>query len=87
MRFLEVRKIAKLSLKQLAQKNWFDAVITLDQLVSNFNLQVKSAIQLCIEDILNAFVQSKSAQTVQQMLAITSDSLTNRNTFPINALS
>ena len=79
-RYVEVRKLVKTLLQNERSKNWFDMLLVLQQLIVNFNSQVGD--ELCVSDLIDRFVMSKTQETVAQMLSVVRDSLTNSNSFP-----
>lgn len=75
-RYSEIRKLVKLIFKRDGAvgslETWFDEIITLDQLVNNFNLTLQSnggdLIELSIEDVLQRFLLSKVDTTACNLL-------------------
>eukprot|EP00354_Favella_ehrenbergii_P005857 CAMPEP_0170473760 /NCGR_PEP_ID=MMETSP0123-20130129/15616_1 /TAXON_ID=182087 /ORGANISM="Favella ehrenbergii, Strain Fehren 1" /LENGTH=235 /DNA_ID=CAMNT_0010743003 /DNA_START=719 /DNA_END=1422 /DNA_ORIENTATION=- len=88
-RYSELRKLAKVLLSQVlkgtistrtptsAQLNWFDTILTLNNLVTNFNLAIRCSakeqskqeaelIPLCISDLLAKLLFAKLDQTVDR---------------------
>lgn len=79
-RYVEVRKLVKAALKRYSlQHDWFDMLLSLRHLVHNFNAASAQTLALCVSDLTDRFVLSKSLETVDSMMDLVKDRLTNSN--------
>ena len=91
-RYSEVRKLVKALFSsakgtKAGATSWLDHIITLDQLITNFNTQLcaLAALEpLCVADIMNRYISSQSDEVAHQLIVFCKDGMLNQKKVPLD---